>query len=104
MKNTLAIRFLSIIFSFLIVIGIVAINKEIVLADTDAATGLSYTITDGKATITGFAAPAGFSGTLTIPSTLGGASVTSIAYGAFGQSGQIFFHLMLKRLIQFSKA
>jgi len=64
--------------SLSIIIGITVINRETVLADTDPSTGLEYSITDGEATITRFIAPTYFSGSLTIPDTLGGASVTCI--------------------------
>jgi len=83
MKNTRSVRILSIVMSFFIVIGVIAFNKETVLADTDATTGLTYTVSSGKATITGFTAPAGFSGSLVIPTTLGSATVTSISSGVF---------------------
>src|SRR5664280_1231951 len=83
MKSTRANRIISIVLSLLIVIGITAISRETVLADTDTTSGLTYTITNGVAKITGFTAPAGFNGTLAIPITLGGASVTSIGDSAF---------------------
>src|SRR5665647_1787917 len=83
MKSTRANRILSIVLSLAIVVGITAISKETVLADTDTTSGLTYTIASEVATITDFNAPAGFSGTLVIPNTLGGASVTSIGEWAF---------------------
>jgi len=83
MKKARAIRILSMVMSLMIVFGVLAINSETVLADTDVASGLTYTIADSKATITKFTAPTGFGGTLTIPTTLGGASVTSIGAQAF---------------------
>ena len=52
-------------------------------AETDPVTGLAYTVTEGKATITGFTMPDSFDGNLVIPSTLGGATVTSIGEKAF---------------------
>ena len=82
MKKVWRFRILSVLMSLLIVLGVIVISKEAVLADTDANTGLIYTITNGKATITGFTAPVGFSGTLTIPSTLGGTNVDRIARNA----------------------
>jgi len=83
MKSTRSNRILSIVLSLSIIIGITTISRETVLADTDATSGLTYTITDGVATITGFTAPVGFDGILVIPDTLGGVSVTSIANSAF---------------------
>src|SRR5674476_347883 len=83
MKSTRANRILSIVLSLLIVIGITTISRETVLADTDTPSGLTYTITNGVATITDFTAPKGFNGILAIPDTLGGASVTSIGDYAF---------------------
>lgn len=84
MKNTRSIRILSVILSLLMVIGILVISRGAVLADTlDPVTGLTYTISEGKATITRFTAPAGFSGVLNIPETLGGETVTSIRHDAF---------------------
>jgi len=58
-------------------------------AEIDPATGLSYTISDAGATITGFTAPAGFSGVLVIPDTLGGKAVISLGGGAFHQQDSI---------------
>lgn len=52
-------------------------------AAEDPATGLTYEVEGGEATVTGFAAPPGFNGVLVIPDTLGGASVTSIGSWAF---------------------
>ena len=46
----------------------------------------TYTVTDGKATITRYT---GTGGVVTIPSTLSGATVTSIAANAFGNSNSI---------------
>src|SRR5665647_2406213 len=89
MKHTLFNRIISIVLSLLIVIGITTISRETVLADTDTTLGLTYTIADGKATVTDFTAPAGFNGILAIPDTLGGASVTSIGYEAFSGSSSL---------------
>jgi hypothetical protein len=83
MNNTRAIRILSVALSLLMAIGMVCISRGTVSADVDTATGLEYTISGGKATITGFTAPAGFSGVLDIPEILGGARVTSIRNYAF---------------------
>ena len=79
----------SIVLSLLVAVGILCISGGPVLADTDPTSGLTYTITDGKATINGFTAPTGFDGTLTIPDTLGGASVTSIANYAFSDKSSL---------------
>lgn len=65
------------------VIGMISISQGQVFAATDTATGLEYTISGEEATITGFTAPTGFSGALTIPATLGGSPVTSIGESAF---------------------
>lgn len=58
-------------------------------AEIDPATGLSYTISDAGATITGFTAPAGFSGELVIPDTLGGKAVVNIGVSAFHDKDSI---------------
>ncbi|MDD4097078.1 MAG: leucine-rich repeat protein, partial [Oscillospiraceae bacterium] len=90
MKNIRSIRILSVALSLLLVIGVISISRGTVLADTiDPATGLQYTISGGKATITGYIAPAGFSGDLTIPGVLGEAPVTSIRNGAFFENGDL---------------
>lgn len=89
MKITRTGRTLSVLLSLLMVIGMVSISQGKVLADTDAATGLEYAITDGEATITGFTAPAGFTGELMIPETLGGAPVTMIADHLFDYSYEL---------------
>lgn len=60
---------------------------KIAFAETDTDTGLDYTVSDGKATITGYTMPDGFEGNLVIPSTLGGATVTSIGKEAFQYCG-----------------
>ena len=84
MKNIRSIRILSVVLSLLMVIGVIGISRGTVSADiVDTATGLEYTISGGKATITGFTAPAGFSGVLDIPEILGGETVTSIRHDAF---------------------
>ena len=84
MKSTRTNRILSIIMSLSIIIGITVINRETVLADTtDPSTGLTYSIADGEATITGFEIPTGFDGTIDIPDTIGGVSVTKIGDSAF---------------------
>jgi len=84
MKSTRTNRILSVVLSLSIVIGITAISQETVLADGITSSGLMYSITNGAATVTGFYPPQGFSGTLVIPDTLGGASVKSIGDEAFG--------------------
>ncbi len=66
-----------------IVIGFMLFGGTVAFADTDAATGLAYTVTGSRATITGFDAPAGFDGNLVIPTTFGSISVTSIGDNAF---------------------
>src|SRR5664280_1760096 len=83
MKHTQVTRILSMVLSLLIVIGITTISRETVMAATDVTSGLTYTIFGGGAIITGFTAPTGFDGTLVIPDTLGGTSVTSIEAFAF---------------------
>ena len=75
--------------SLLVIIGILTISQASVFAATDTTTGLRYSISNGKATITGFSAPTGFGGTLTIPGTLGGATVTAINSYAFGDNEAI---------------
>jgi uncharacterized repeat protein (TIGR02543 family) len=57
-----------------------------IVEESAIPTGLTYSITDGVATITGFIAPTGFDGILVIPDTLDGASVTSIGEDAFFDS------------------
>ena len=59
------------------------------LAEKDATTGLLYTITGEVAEIIGFSAPTGFDGNLSIPSTIGGKSVTSIANSAFAWNDKL---------------
>ena len=83
MNNTRAIRILSVALSLLMAIGMVCISRGTVSADVDTATGLEYTISGGKATITGFSDPTGLVRVVDIPSTLGGANVTSIGANAF---------------------
>ena len=83
MRRTRSIRYFSILISLMMVIGMISISQGKVLAATDAATGLEYSVADGQAKITDFNAPAGFSGSLTIPDSLGGAPVTSIGEEAF---------------------
>jgi len=68
--------------SIIIMTGIISVGRERVLAALDDSTGLLYTITGTEAQIIGFKDPSGFTGELTIPSTLGGASVTSIQNSA----------------------
>src|SRR5215469_3768385 len=46
----------------------------------------NFTIQNGAAIITGYAGPGG---AITIPATLGGAPVTTIANGAFGQNSTL---------------
>ncbi len=67
----------------LLVAGIFSLNPLTAMAAEDPATGLTYEVEGGEATVTGFAAPPGFNGELVIPDTLGGASVTSIGSWAF---------------------
>ena len=84
MKRTRSTQILSILMSLLVVIGIITVSQGPVLADSsDASTGLKYVISNGKASVTGFSAPTGFGGALTIPETLGGASVTGMYAYAF---------------------
>ena len=83
MKKTHLMRIFSIVTCLVLAIGIVAINRETVLADTDAATGLEFIIVNNNATITGFTAPTGFSGALMIPSMISGVSVERIDDLAF---------------------
>lgn len=89
MKNSRLIRMWCVIMSLCVAIGVVAINKQNVSADTDSTTGLIYSVADSMTTITGFSAPAGFNGALDIPSWLGGYPVTSIARMAFHQNSSI---------------
>jgi uncharacterized repeat protein (TIGR02543 family) len=70
-----------------ILIGFLAFNGSTVMADTDTVTGVVYSVDNGEATITGFTMPDGFGGDLIIPSTLGGATVTSIGKEAFQYCG-----------------
>ena len=84
MKTSRTGRFFSFLLSLVMVLGIIAVGTDRVAAATDPSTGLVYTITPlGTATITGFTAPAGFGGILTIPATLGGRPVTIIDNRAF---------------------
>jgi len=83
MKRSRPIQILSVVMSFLIVIGILTISKESVLAASDSATGLLYNIWNDKAVISGFSAPAGFGGDLIIPEMLGGVGVATIDSDAF---------------------
>jgi len=89
MRSTRTVRILSVLLILLLVIGVIAFKRETVLADTDATTGIVYTISGGEATITDFIAPSGFSGALSIPATLGGAPVTSIGYQTFYESSSL---------------
>jgi len=82
MKNGSMNRFLSVIMGMIMVSGVAAAAGERVLADKDPATGILYTVTGNTAEVIGFMAPAAFDGALTIPSTLGGANVTSISQSA----------------------
>lgn len=54
-------------------------------ADTETVNGITwtYTVSDGKATLTKPAVPAGTTGAITTPSTLGGCPVTGIGLWAF---------------------
>ena len=58
-------------------------------AEIDPASGLSYTLSDTGATISSFTAPAGFSGVLVIPDTLGGKAVVNIGVSAFHEKDSI---------------
>ena len=59
-------------------------------AETDTATGLTYTIADGQAKVTGITDESlPTDGKLTIPETLGGAPVTAIGDSAFSQQAII---------------
>lgn len=89
MNNSRLIRMCSVILSLCVAIGVVAINKQNVSAGTDSTTGLIYSVSDSKTTITGFSALPGFDGALVIPSWLGGFPVTSIASMAFHQNSSI---------------
>ncbi len=51
-----------------------------------AASDFTYTVTDGKATITGYT---GFDGVITLPAMLGGYQVTAIGAGAFANNATI---------------
>ena len=64
-----------------IVIGFMLFGSTTAFADTDEATGLEYTVTNGEATITGY----DFRRTenLNIPATLGGVNVVSVGNRAF---------------------
>jgi len=85
-RNKLGYSFLVVMVAISILCGSAA---SVSAVENDPATGLSYTISDTGATITGFTAPAGFSGVLVIPETLGGKSVTSLGGGAFHQQDSI---------------
>jgi len=67
----------------LMILSLGSFMSLIVVAETDLATGIKYTISGDEVIITSFTAPTGFSGDLIIPSTLGGKSVTAIGDFAF---------------------
>jgi len=92
MRRRKFVRLSSLFLSLVIAIGVIAFNNEVVMAATDATTGLEYSISGNQATITRFTAPPGFSGSLLVPSTLGGSTVTSIATGAF-ENGDVLTNI-----------
>lgn len=83
MQNNRLVRFFSFFACLAVVFGMLFVSQGTVLADTDTATGLVYYVSGSSATVSGFIAPSGFNGALTIPATLGGAPVTSISGSAF---------------------
>jgi len=83
MKTTWNSRILSGLISLVIALNVIAVVENRVYAAADTATGITYVVSAGSAEITGFKAPAGFAGNLSIPTTLGSASVTSIGKQAF---------------------
>ena len=86
MRRTQLTRCLSLVLSIVLILGMMGISSGTVQADVDNTTGLRYDIYDDYAVITGFKAPAGFSGALTIPATIGGVPVTQIDYYAFSEA------------------
>ena len=85
MKKTRGNRILSIVLCLSFAIGITCISRERVFAESDPASGLSYTIVENQAVIIGFDAPNGFNGILSVPDKLSGVSVVAIAQSAFSQ-------------------
>jgi hypothetical protein len=83
MKSNRKNRFISVILSTIMIIGVLSVSGERVLADKDATTGLLYTISGSSAQIIGFTPLSTFDGYLSIPATIAGANVTSIGNSAF---------------------
>ncbi|SCY77315.1 leucine-rich repeat protein [Alkaliphilus peptidifermentans] len=83
MRLKVGVIILRILIIALIVIVIPGYHGLKVHAEQDEATGLIYTVTDDKVTITGFVTPDGFDGILDIPAAIDGKSVVSIGQGAF---------------------
>ncbi len=71
---------LSIMLVLLLIISVIPSGINLT-ASADTSGNYTYTVSENKATITDF--PTSYSGSLTIPSTLGGYPVTCIGYRAF---------------------
>ena len=68
--------------AFLVAFCLICLSVEVDAATVYTSGGIQYTIYNNEATVVGLSV-SNFSGSLTIPSTLGGAPVRYIGYGAF---------------------